>query len=407
MRRVLAASVLALVAACTGDAKNRPSQPDEKFGDDGVVLFDFTETRERPSDVTFDAAGRLVAAGSIAGDSQIVRLAADGTFDAGFGSAGMSPIAPAADPASVYVRPDGSIVAPVNAEGVASDFSLFTLTSEGDTGVAQTFDLGTLLGGFGSDEIFGSTMDADGRIVAFGGMGVGGGSSAVLARFTTEGSLDRSFAGGAGAIRDDETTQLEATATDGSEIIAVGSSGETMVITRYQEDGSRALSFGTGGRLTLSGGLAWKSVAIDASGRILVAGSRGFEIDDPRAYVLRRNADGSTDESFGNAGSVEFDLDPESPHSYACDVHSRADGSILVGVNSFPAESEFAGRAFLVRILEDGSMDTSFGGGTGFVGTSHLTECVGIAVDSEERAVFFGEQGGHFNSAWVLFSVAL
>lgn len=402
---------LAFSAACTTrDGKDTP-EPDEEFGTDGVVRFDFTDTHERPTDLTFDATGKLVVAGLIAGEMQIVRLAADGSLDVGFGEAGMSVIAPEAavsDPAGVHVLPGGAIVTTVTTGVASGDFSLFTATDDGDAGVLQAFDLGSLLGGIGNDEMFKSTMDDGSRIVAIGRMGVGTGSSAVVARFAADGTLDGTFGGGLGAIRDEETTVLEAVATDGSGIIAVGSSGDSLVITRYQEDGSRVLTFGTGGRLTLGDGLGWKSVAIDASGRILVGGVRGLDLDVAHAYLLRLNADGSTDESFGNFGSVEFDLDPKVPDSHVFAVRDLADGSTLVGVNTLESGSFSGGRAFLVKILANGTLDPAFGGGSEFVTTPRLTRGLGITVDQDQAsAVLFGEQAGHFDSAWVLFRVAL
>ncbi|MDE0921795.1 delta-60 repeat domain-containing protein, partial [Aurantimonas coralicida] len=98
------------------------------------------------------------------------------------------------------------------------------------------------------------------------------------------------------------------------------------------------------------------SMTVQADGGILIAGGT-----DNDFALVRYNADGSLDTSFGGGdGIVTTDIAGSFDQGYSVTV--QADGDILVAGRS---GADFA----LVRYNADGSLDTGFGGGDGIVTT--------------------------------------
>jgi uncharacterized delta-60 repeat protein len=91
------------------------------------------------------------------------------------------------------------------------------------------------------------------------------------------------------------------------------------------------------------------AMALDATGRILVAGYSRFPF---RIGIMRLNSDGSRDRSFAVDDSV--------PLSGISAIALQTDGRVLIG-----AVHEFGGR--VTRLNTDGSLDFTFGSGTGTV----------------------------------------
>ena len=107
-----------------------------------------------------------------------------------------------------------------------------------------------------------------------------------------------------------------------------GSSGSTDFLTRYHPDGTLDTSFGTNGRTTINGLLAGlHGLAIDAQGRILVAGSRtgttGFDF-----AVSRYLNDGTLDTSFASNGIDTVDIG--GARDFARGVIVDAQGGIIL-----------------------------------------------------------------------------
>jgi uncharacterized delta-60 repeat protein len=130
-------------------------------------------------------------------------------------------------------------------------------------------------------------------------------------------------------------------------------------------------SFAEHGRLLshTSEGLDVQSVAQQADGKLLIAGTAPSRIFDPsidgRAFaVLRLHADGSRDDSFGQDGLVLIDF-PDSCYMSVSDVAVRPNGRIIVA-GSVLTPCEFMGghwRFALAQLDADGAIDTSFGNG--------------------------------------------
>ena len=95
-------------------------------------------------------------------------------------------------------------------------------------------------------------------------------------------------------------------------IISAGSSANRMAVARYTTNGSLDTTFASGGILTTtlgSAGSEIRAVVVQPDGRILLAGTAaGYDSLGAGPYpgiaLVRLNGDGAFDATFGTAGSV-------------------------------------------------------------------------------------------------------
>ncbi|MEY4202072.1 MAG: hypothetical protein RLZZ265_3812 [Verrucomicrobiota bacterium] len=118
-------------------------------------------------------------------------------------------------------------------------------------------------------------------------------------------------------------------------------------------------SFGTGGKVvtpTSSGASRGWSVALQSDGKILVVGDTfGSDYD---VALTRYLANGTLDPTFGTGGVVISPIGPS--HDTGFSMALQDDGKIIVGGVTFNGtKNNFA----LVRYLDSGGLDTSFGTG--------------------------------------------
>ena len=192
-------------------------------------------------------------------------------------------------------------------------------------------------------------LQADGKIVVVGGSyaGAGGTTRFALTRFMRDGSLDSSFDGDGRVTSDFGNAAAVAVALqpNGTDPKIVAAGGEA--VARYLPDGSLDASFGGGGKVTTD--FAVFDVKVDGDGRVVVAGYGGGGL------VLARysGTDGSPDPSFGVDGKVRTDFNGGSG------IAVQDDGKI-VAVGSAPGFGGMSDLA-LVRYNANGSLDTSFG----------------------------------------------
>ena len=146
------------------------------------------------------------------------------------------------------------------------------------------------------------------------------------------------------------------------DIVAVGaaagpSSRGAFAVARTLADGTADLSFSSDGRVTThvppGGGDEAHAVAIQANGRILVAGTDSRN----RFAVVRYLPDGSLDASFGGDGIVTTNLTPVDDLAY--DVLVQPDGKIVAVGSGGGWHPRFA----LVRYRRNGALDRTFGDG--------------------------------------------
>lgn len=127
--------------------------------------------------------------------------------------------------------------------------------------------------------------------------------------------------------------------------------------TTFGNQGKVVIPFNVGTGLQDEG----MAVAIQPDGKIVVAGSALVEDDDWDFAIARLHPDGTLDGTFGSSGRVvvAFDL-AASGFDAVRDVALQADGKIVVA--GIVAVSPTANDCGVVRLLPDGALDTTFDG---------------------------------------------
>ncbi|WP_327745230.1 calcium-binding protein [Streptomyces europaeiscabiei] len=175
----------------------------------------------------------------------------------------------------------------------------------------------------------------------------------------------------------------------------------------FAAPGDLDTTFGTGGKVSIAtpSFADGQDVAVQADGKVV---SVGFEQDpvnlDAEFAVLRHNPDGSVDTSFGGTGGGtdgEVLTDFEGGDDVAQGVAVQPDGKIVVVGRHQETDDEFAGCCWftVARYNTDGSVDTSFGGGDGWVSpglAGGAEDAAGVAVRPDGRIVAGARAGGHF-----------
>ena len=310
---------------------------DAAFGGDGTVSTTFG-VGARANAVVVQPDGKVVAAGhanptqgSTDADFALARYNADGSLDASFGSGGRVTTSftdSSAYASALLLQSDGGLIAVGETfppDAVNSDVALVRYLPDGrldpsfgEGGVVVT-DAG------GPDVASAVTAGPDGSVVVGATSGqpdpaAPATSTWTLLRYLADGSLDPAFGGGDGTAESDLSPRFETltslTAQDDGRLVAVGSinpdgQSEQVAVARYLPDGRLDTSFG-GGDGTVSTQAARLSeaedVVVQPDGRIVVAGrAADDDLDgDPdwEWLLLRYDADGSLDPTFGRAGVV-------------------------------------------------------------------------------------------------------
>jgi uncharacterized delta-60 repeat protein len=360
---------------------------DGTFGSGGKAVFDYNSGLFLyPSALSVDGSGRiLVAGGSSAyynGSFVVLRLNADGSPDTNFGQGGRA-----------------------------------TLPNFGT-------------GGFFTDAIAsGVAVDSSGHVVlagtAFTSFSLGGGAGPrfAAARLNADGTLDRSFGTGGETIVNYGTQGPNNYEYDIAAGVAVDASGHIVVagtasgfiydqfhnqppsfaVTRLNGDGSPDQSFGSGGKTTFSFGTPYEydsvaGVALDASGRIVVAGNAISSYLGTKAVAVARlnPANGSLDQSFGTGGeSLVSNFGPN--YFYGANARGMAidsAGRIAVVGPAFNS-SYYSIEAAVALFKANGCPDVDFGlegKVTTVVGSTqeHLFLATNAGFDSAGRLIVAG-----------------
>ncbi|MGH9285086.1 MAG: delta-60 repeat domain-containing protein, partial [Acidimicrobiales bacterium] len=167
-------------------------------------------------------------------------------------------------------------------------------------------------------------------------LGTGSQADFVLVGYTASGALDPGF-GGAGAVAtdfsgDEDSLTALALQPDGR-VVAAGYAllagvGDAIAVARYSAAGQPDPTFAGDGTVTFQvagPGLA-RAVAVQANGRIVVAGNNAADGGD--FHVARLRADGQLDPDFDGDGRALVDFGSERDQAAAVAV--QADGRILV-----------------------------------------------------------------------------
>jgi uncharacterized delta-60 repeat protein len=386
-------------------------------------------------------------------------LAAPGDRDPTFGRDGKVTTAfssPAAA-AEVVVQPDGRIVA----VGSGGDrFRLARYLDNGH--LDPTFDgdgrVTTIFAGPASASD--AALLSDGRILAVGSATVGGRRAIALAMYRPSGALDPAFGGGDGRVTTTFPHPVEghgvALQPDGRIVVAGALTTAVttkFAVARYLPGGSLDDSFGGDGRVTTgfaNGGVA-NAVVIQEDGSIVAVGLANHPDLHSVIALVRYLPGGALDPTYDVDGKFLWPVETE---ARAFDAVLRSDGSVLVVGSAFdvgferrvfilvsfapeggqqggfgngpavvipfgPFDSEAAARAVtldgseriivagfagfgelfaLARVLPDGKIDQTFGGGDGKVTTAPRGSgsAFGVAVQADGKIVAAGSSDNEF-----------
>jgi uncharacterized delta-60 repeat protein len=272
-------------------------------------------------------------------------------------------------------------------------------------------------GGNANDYGIALAVDSAGRIVVAGSSyGATTAYDLALWRFTSTGEPDPSFGGGDGIVTHHNAAggganeEAFSIAIDSAGQIVVagfsagGATNNDMALWRFTDSGELDTSFGGGdGFFTHhnaaggNGADVGNAVALDSSGRIVVAGqSDGGATDD--LAVWRFTSTGELDTSFGGGDGIvtHHNAAGGSGHDYGLAVTVDSSGRIVVaGQSDGGATDDLA----VWRFASTGELDTAFGG-DGVVthhnaaGGSGTDSGYAVALDSSDRIVAAGYSGG-------------
>lgn len=269
--------------------------------------------------------------------------------------------------------------------------------------------------GPGTDSASEVLIQTDQKIVAVGTAKCGDAASCfALARYNTNGSIDDTFGDHGTVITDfdpnavTEAAFAAALQPDGK-IVAAGFAAfinpgpAVFAVMRYNADGSLDKAFGNGGRVSTSIVQHLhhiRAVAIAPDGKIVVAGDYFSANQNFQTLIVRYNAEGSLDATFGSGGKVTdsrgFNLgDANVPWSVAV----QSDGRIVTGGSFNQNQTATAEDITLNRYRADGSIDnTSFAGnGRVLIPSPNVSESIrAIAFQPDGKIVAAGFSGQNF-----------
>ncbi|SDS78451.1 delta-60 repeat domain-containing protein [Pseudomonas asplenii] len=155
---------------------------------------------------------------------------------------------------------------------------------------------------------------------------------------------------------------------------------ERDVIVRLDRSGHLDHGFGTCGVVTAQEpDIAFEALALQADGKLVVAGSRGR-----RAVLMRYDSTGLPDASFGNAGYLEFESISEGNATLFAVAVQQDQKIVAAGSANLPRNV-----ALLVRSTEEGRLDPEFNTGSplAFPG---IGICLATVIQEDGRIVSVG-----------------
>ncbi|WP_157580753.1 Ig-like domain-containing protein [Segetibacter koreensis] len=268
---------------------------------------------------------------------------------------------------SLAIQSDGKIIA----AGTTYSYSHYHFTLvryKGNSSLDTTFSHdGKQITDFGADYNVAHSLivQSDGKIIAAGTTGAGASDFAV-ARYNTNGTLDKTFSQDGKQITDfgaDADTETSAAIqSDGKILVAgtadLGTGGGKFALARYNKAGTLDKTFSDDGKLIgyfPAGNTTYTAVATQSDGKIVVAGYT-YTASGADFVLARYNTDGTLDTTFSLDGKQTTDFG--STADLASSLAIQKDGRIVLAgsTNIDNSGADFA----LARYNPDGTLDTTF-----------------------------------------------
>lgn len=348
-----------------------------KFNSAGVYqsaeftnIFGFSNIADMKS--TSD--NKVILSGRALNQFAVARMGSDKQLDASFSGDGMQlqAFGPSDDMAGrAAVQTDGKLLVTSSAGGTFS-MARFNLDGFRDLSFSQD---GMLTVDFGNQVLLASATDVavqtDRRIIVVGRILVRDPSSTgnsvasyiAMARLNPDGSLDSAF-GSNGIVKSElggfataSTVKIQA---DGRILVGGQGNGGYFTVLRYLPSGSLDNTFSGDGVLTLYNqntvGSTVNDLVVQADGKIVVVGEASPLVSgvfSSYMVVIRLNANGSFDNTFGSSGRIVGSNVMRS----ATSVLLAPDGSIIVGGNATRYEnSSLTSQMVIARFTTTGQV---------------------------------------------------
>lgn len=333
---------------------------DTTFGTNGVVTTDIGSGNDQAFSVVVQHDGKLVVAGTSTTENKnfaVVRYNPDGTLDTMFGTGGvLSTRIGLGDNYgySVALQPNGKIVVAGHTYN-GKDFDIAVVRYHLNGTLDTTFGRGgiaTTAIGSADDEAYSIVVQPDGKIVVAGSSrNATNVYNFAVVRYSIDGSLDTAF-GLNGKLttaivpHNAELGNNQATGVtlqpDGK-IIVVGYTDAGFAIARYTLAGVLDTTFGVGGIATTDIGIGKdeaRGVVLQADGKIVVIGKSIRLNTGMDVAVVRYNADGTLDATFGAGGKITTDF--SASYDVGNSIALQPDGRAVVAGYSKISSYDFA-----------------------------------------------------------------
>lgn len=354
--------LLGLLLAVPASALAAAGDPDPTFGTNGAVTAaPGSKGQARGADIVLQPDGRIVVAGRVGkttnaqAEAGAARLSPDGVLDPTFDDDGFVQTAVANRDAfsgalAGVLLPDGDLLVTGRYGVLRWEADGDVDTTWGDGGFLLALDSARDLLRLPDGRILVLGLDGDpavARLLPDGSLDATFGAGGILRPPGLTASSLR-----VGALQPDG--QLVAMGAGEqhppSELVRLDAAG----------DGAFDAGFGTGGVVALTDAVpdfVARHIVLQPDGKILVAGGSAVAVPDSRAFLLRYADDGTLDPGFGADGVAVVDMQPGPEDTEILRLVLQPDGKILALGQSNADDGSF----FVLRLDAAGAPDPTFG----------------------------------------------
>lgn len=390
------AAVLALGAAtftAAGSAQAASGGLDPTFGNGGTVLTNLgvdaggVQLQGNASAVSVLVNGDILVAGGFG----LARYLPNGRLDSSFGVGGLAepdfPNGGGSFPPALAVQPDGKYLWASNAttsDGRTPAFTVARFNTDG------SLDRGFGTGGhataaFANSNVQGAQsvlLQPDGKILlggeVFGNSSYHGQVFGALARFNADGSTDPSFGTGGQSL----TTPAAGPVTG----LGEDASGDIFVLPAHAEFSPSGTQQSTLTPAPITGRSQGGAATFLPDGRSVMSTTVGINRNDTDVQVRRFTAAGALDPTFSNP-PFDFTGQEGPARDSAGAVALTTDGKAVLGGSHFANTAVFG----LGRINSNGSLDAGFGNNGVLTTTLQGDESItGLALQPDGKIVAVG-----------------